>query len=282
MEPTNDPQLSRLLREWQVEDAPPALDIRVLSIRKPRRPFQVAHRMFAILAGSRKSLWAAAVVGITFLIVVTQAVPQTLKLISPPPPAPYTVDSEYIRYADDGLRTVEMISTSYMNRQGAEVILERTIPDNLLETSVGRTLDAVLPVLRRLALPVMVSPKELEKIKQSAPLKTMGVISGCGDKTCLVLEHWFFARAENGPDAPCAAGAVVGDETILGHSAIAVMRPLPNPRATPSRPAAARITMWMAPDLGCFPLRLAVEEQRPDGTFRLVSEKQALNVKVKP
>jgi hypothetical protein len=97
-----------------------------------------------------------------------------------------------------------------------------------------------------------------------------------------VLEHWFFARAENEPDAPCAAGSVIGGETILGHSTIAVMRPLPNPRPTPSRPAAARITMWMAPDLGCFALRLAIEEQRPDGTFRLVSEKQALHVKVKP
>jgi hypothetical protein len=40
--------------------------------------------------------------------------------------------------------------------------------------------------------------------------------------------------------------------------------------------------MWMAPDLGCFALRLSIEEQRPDGTFRPVSEKQALRVKAKP
>ncbi len=40
--------------------------------------------------------------------------------------------------------------------------------------------------------------------------------------------------------------------------------------------------MWMAPDLGCFALRLSLEEQRPDGAFRLVSEKQALRVNVKP
>jgi hypothetical protein len=33
------------------------------------------------------------------------------------------------------------------------------------------------------------------------------------------------------------------------------------------------------PDLGCFALRLAIEEQRPDGTFRPVSGKQALRVK---
>ena len=234
------------------------------------------------MAGSRKSLWAVAAVGIAFLIVVTQAIPQTLELISPPAPPPYTVDSEYVRYADDGSQTVEMYSTSYTSQNGGEIILQRTIPEHPFGTAVGRTLDAVLRLLSRLTLPVMISSKELEKIKQSAPLKTVGVISGCGDETCLVLHRWFFARADNGPGAPCAAGSVVGYETILGHSTIAVMHPLPNQRSTPSRPAAARITMWMAPDLGCFALRLSIEEQRPDGAFRLVSEKQALRVNVKP
>src|SRR5688572_13683058 len=242
MEPTKDPQLSRLLREWLVEDAPPALDARVLGILKPRRRFPIARRILAIASGARKTRWTAAVVGITFLIVVTQAIPQTLKLISPATPPPYTVDSEYIRYTDDGVRTVEMFSTSYTNENGGEVILERTIPDNPLGTAVGRTLDAVFPLLSRLTLPLMVSSNELEKIKQ-APPKTVGVISGCGEKACLELEKWSFERAESGPNAPCAAGSVVAHETILGHSTIAVMRPLPNPRATPSRPIAARITM---------------------------------------
>jgi hypothetical protein len=281
MEPTKDRQLSRLLREWQVEDAPPALDIRVLSIGKPQWRFHVAHRMLAIVSGSRKSLWAMAAVGIAFLIVVTQAIPQTLELISPPAPPPYTVDSEYVRYADDGSQTVEMYSTSYTAQNGGEVILERTIPKHPLGTAVGRTLDAVLPYWGRFISTVMVSSKELEKVHQAAA-KAVGVVSGCADKTCLVLEHWGFARAESGPIAPCAAGSAVGYETILGHSTIGVMRPFPNTRPSPSRPAPARITMWMAPDLGCFALRLSIEEQRPGGAFRLVSEKQALRVNVKP
>jgi hypothetical protein len=33
-----------------------------------------------------------------------------------------------------------------------------------------------------------------------------------------------------------------------------------------------------APGLGCFALRTTTEEQRPDGTFRLASGKQALRV----
>jgi hypothetical protein len=34
MEPTDDPKLSELLREWQVSGAPPSLDIRVLGVRR--------------------------------------------------------------------------------------------------------------------------------------------------------------------------------------------------------------------------------------------------------
>jgi hypothetical protein len=35
MEPMDDPGLKKLLREWQVEDAPRSLDERVLSVRQP-------------------------------------------------------------------------------------------------------------------------------------------------------------------------------------------------------------------------------------------------------
>lgn len=291
MEPGNDPQLRRLLREWEVEDVSPALDARVLGSRQPwwrflfaglmrvPAPFaevsKLVHRMLAMASGIQKTLLAAAIVGMgAFLIVVTQAIPQTLKLVSPSVPIPYSVDSEYVRYADDGSQMVEMYSTSYTNQNGGEVILNRTIADSPLGTAVGRTLDAILTGIS--------SSKKLEKSKQSFPNTSVGVISGCAEWTCLALEHWGFRRAESGPSAPCAAGSVVGRETILGYPTIAVERPLPNPRSTPSRPAAARITMWMAPDLGCFALRILIEEQRPDATFRLVSGKQAFRVTLKP
>ncbi len=280
MEPTKDRELSRLLREWQVEDAPPALETRVLSIRGPRRRRRAAHRMLAFVGGYRKSLWMAAAAGIAFLIVVTQAIPQTLKLVSPMPPAPYTVDSEYIRYADDGTQTVEMSSTSYTSESGSEIILQRTIPEHPLGTAFGRTFDAILPYWSRFTSAVMVSSNELEQVHQAAA-RTVGVIT-CGETPCLAPDRWGFARAESGPSAPCAAGSVAGSETILGHSTIGVIRPLPNVHSTSSSPAAERITMWMAPDLGCFALRVFVEEQQPDGAYRVVREKQALRVQMKP
>jgi hypothetical protein len=250
--------LSKLLHEWQVEDAPPALDVRVFSICEPRRRFPFF----------RASLWAAAVAA-AVLVVVSQATPQTLA------PPPFTVESEYFRYAEDGSRHLEMVSTSYTAANGGEVLLSRTLPEHPFGTAMGRTLDTLLPFLSRITAPK-------PKTDPASRPKTVGVISGCGDKTCLVLSRWYFAKAETGPTAPCASGSLAGSETILGHPTIAVTRPMPNPHATPTRPSAARITMWMAPDLGCYALRLSIEEQQPDGAFRLVSEKQALNVQMKP
>ena len=35
MEPMHDPEMRKVLREWEVEDAPPSLDERVLGRRRP-------------------------------------------------------------------------------------------------------------------------------------------------------------------------------------------------------------------------------------------------------
>ena len=43
-----------------------------------------------------------------------------------------------------------------------------------------------------------------------------------------------------------------------------------------------RMTLWLAPDLGCFALKVTYEEQRPDGTFHLVNAKQGLKVTLNP
>ena len=39
-----------------------------------------------------------------------------------------------------------------------------------------------------------------------------------------------------------------------------------------------RITSWLAPQLGCFPLVITIEERRPDGTFALVSERRTIAI----
>jgi hypothetical protein len=137
----------------------------------------------------------------------------------------------------------------------------------------------MLPLLWRFFL-LRLSPDELEMVKRRAG-HSVGVISGCADGTCLTPARWFWWKAAAGAAAPCVDGSVVGRETILGYPTTAVERSVSNPRATQERPA-ARMTLWMAPDLGCFALRIRTEEQGPDGTFHLVSGKQALKVTLHP
>ena len=42
------------------------------------------------------------------------------------------------------------------------------------------------------------------------------------------------------------------------------------------------MTVWTAPALGCFALKITLEAERPDGTFHLAFAKQALKVNVNP
>jgi hypothetical protein len=257
----NDTQLDEILDQWSAPPPPPSLRAGV------RAGFAASERpRFRIF---RKPLMLAIAVGLgAFLILVTQALPQT------PPPPPYIVECEYIGYAADGSQTVEMYSTSYIGPNGGEVLLGRTLADRPFGTAIARTLDAIAPIWRRM--------NRMEKPQQSASHQTVGVIPRCADKLCLTMEHYFFGRAEGGPNAPCASGGIVGNETILGYRTIAVERPIPNPRSTRRRPSAARITMWMAPELGCFALKTSTEEEGADGVFRLASGRQALKVTLNP
>jgi hypothetical protein len=265
----NDTELDEMLDQWTVPPAPPSLRETVQAgFAASRPPTAPVRWRSAFVPGVRKTLLAAAIVGVgAFLVVVTQALSQT------PPPAriPYTVDSEYIRYGDDGSQAVEMRSTSYTNQNGGEILLSRSIGGHPFETAVARSLDAALPLWQRLILPFAVSPQDMErfrKMKQSG-LQTVGVITGCDDWTCLVIQHWGFRRAAAG----CVEGTVVGSETILNYPTTAVQRSL-----GPQR----RLTLWMAPDLGCFALRTTTETLRPDGTFHLWQEKRAFKVTLNP
>ncbi len=67
----------------------------------------------------------------------------------------------------------------------------------------------------------------------------------------------------------CATGRVIAHETILKHLTTVVQN---------TSPDHTRTTQWLAPDLECFTLRLTSEEQKSDGTFRLVLRKQASKI----
>ena len=77
MEPTDDPQLRKLLREWRVEDAPASLDRRVLGVREPWWRF--------LIAGSLRVPVPVAVLCVAALLAMGAALAPKRK--APPPPA---------------------------------------------------------------------------------------------------------------------------------------------------------------------------------------------------
>lgn len=272
----NDTELDELLDTWSAPPPPASLRENVragfaLGVER-KTPPSMRHWIAAFLPSARKRLVAAAILGVgAFLLVVTQAFPQMFRLGSPPVKPPYTVDSEFVRYADDGSYVVDMYSTSY-SLNGREILLSRSFPGNPFGTAIGRTADATLPLLSQLISRFTIPAEELERVRRHAP-HTIGAVTGCDDKTCLLLEHYFFQRAAAGLGTGCLDGAVVDRETILNYPTAAVQLPLGDQR---------RMMWWTAPDLGCFALRITTEERRPDGTFHLVSRKQAIKVTLNP
>jgi hypothetical protein len=95
--------------------------------------------------------------------------------------------------------------------------------------------------------------------------RSVGAITGC-DASCIVLEHYGLAWDATGLDTGSIDGTIVGQGTILNYPTVAV-----RPRMAWS----VRMTSWMAPDLGCFALRITTEAKRPDGALRSVQEKRA-------
>ncbi len=272
----NDTELDELLDQWSAPPAPASLreNVRAGFAAGLEREAStgVRHWIAAFVPSARKRLVPAVVLGVgAFLFIVNQAFPQMFGLGAPPVKIPYTVDSEFVRYGNDGSSAVDMYSTSY-GFNGHEILLSRSFPGNPFGTVIGRTADATLPLLSRFMSRLTIPAEELERVRQHAP-HTIGAVTGCDDWTCLLVEHYFFQRADAGIGAGCLDGAVVGRETILTYPTAAVQLALGDQR---------RMTWWTAPDLGCFTLRITTEERRPDGTFRLVSKKQALRVTLNP
>jgi hypothetical protein len=252
----NDTELDQLLETWSVPPVPASLRASVKTgfDARPRRN---------VLRPPRKFLLAAAILGgVTFLLAVALALPQTLRVVSPAVRAPYVVDSDVLRYAGDGTSSVELHLRSY-NSNGSEIVLYQVATSLLKE--VRLSLRAMRDGVGRLTLPLVVSPELLERDKTIARVNV-----GPG------LERYRLGSAGSAAaliNTGCVYGPVVGHETILDHPTVAVRRNMDDWR---------RMTLWMAPDLGCFALRITIEERGADGTFGLVLRKQAQKVTLNP
>jgi len=64
--------------------------------------------------------------------------------------------------------------------------------------------------------------------------------------------------------------SIIGTEIILNHATVATRLPLGDERN--------RMTVWLAPDLGCFAVKVTTEKLLADGSFVLESERRTLSI----
>jgi len=171
----------------------------------------------------------------------SQAFSQVITLVAPFARIPYTVDSAFVRYAKDGSSVVSMYATSY-NHNSREIVLSSSMPGHPFATAIRRTLDATGSVLFHLTMPFRVTAGQRERAATSELVRN-NCVSDARPLT------------------------IVGQETILGFTTI----------ATRSLDTDTR-TIYLAPALGCFPLKVTVERLFPDGSIRTVVERDAVKV----
>jgi hypothetical protein len=263
----NDIELDEMLNKWTAPAPPESLRERVRAGFHPRKERRIIRWM------PWKSLTAGAVLaGGALLFLARQAVPQTM----PPERHPYTVVSEFVQYASDGSPTVAMYSTSYNDQYGREILLSRYIPDNSVHDTIARMLDAASKGTGtiRLVLAVLLSPSGREMMaKQAAATPSPAVNTQCADEKCISgVGHFLLPKAAANPGIGCVDGPPADREAILGYPTAAIQLPLDGNRV--------RRTVWMAPALGCFALKVSTEAQQPDGRFRLLNGKQAVAVRL--
>ena len=233
----NDQELDDVLNTWSVPGVPASLRKNVragFAVRFERRRRSRTLLRTGILG---------AVALLAFLAVAMQAFSRMRTLVFLPVRVPYTVDCEYIRYAEDGSFAIDMYSTSF-NHNLRELMLSSSVPGHPLETATRQMLDEVGLVTLEVTTPFRAAAENAERIRTISSIR-------------------------NG----CISGPVVANETILGYATVAIQHRLDH---------SERVTSWMAPQLGCFVLRLTIEERRPDGSFRPVLRKQALSVHLVP
>jgi hypothetical protein len=132
----NDTELDELLSRWNVPTARAELRGEVWrAFRPPRRPRFWGFALKPMFAGT------ALGAGVCLLLLVTQALPQTLRVASPLFRIPFTVDSEFVDHETDGSSKVEVVYTTYLDN-GNEVVLSSYMPGHPVITAVRRVLES--------------------------------------------------------------------------------------------------------------------------------------------
>lgn len=142
----NDKDLDELLDVWIVPPVPTSLQAG-FAARVARKKSSHLYWKPTVSLRLRKGAIAAAVLGaLALLFTVTQAFSKLPGIVHSSLTIPYTVDSEFVRYAADGSSSIDLYATSF-GYNGEELILSSTRPrpsfldDNEAGAGHGRPAD---------------------------------------------------------------------------------------------------------------------------------------------
>ena len=136
---------------------------------------------------------------------------------------PYRADSQVTEYSGDGTVINRYSSVSFMS-DGKEIALSHTFPADWSRTAVRTSFDGLGIILfRAIAEPIA---------------RLQGAVALASD----LEEHGCVVAGLN----------VIANERVLGYETVVIERTSGN----------GRVTRWLAPRLGCFPLRMTVETRQ--------------------
>ena len=240
----NDIELDEMLNQWAVPSAGAELRERVQAgfFSRPKRRWFPPVGWKGLFAG-------VATAAVLFLVVTAAAFPSVLSSPSPALRPPYVAMSNVTEYAKDGSSRLESTVYSY-SYKGNEIVRMEMDPDDRIHQAIINIHASMHLLLLRFVPNVVMPESSARDAWFSAYVK-----SGCVDK----------------------GDVVIGHEKVLTHETTVIQNTgMPRARLGDGYDG-WRWTGWLAPDLGCFPLRTRNEEL-VSGVYRLTKERDTVGV----
>jgi len=192
---------------------------------------------------------------------------------------PFTVDSEIRHYQFENMESVATpeskvgrnfappppvgLVTSY-NEGGSEVILSGSIPNQTLKSIAGQIFLMFWSAADGFKRRFLLDPDE--------EAASFAVVYPSGPFTPLVLGRRD-ALLSSGCRTSHGDAKVIGEDVVLNYPVTVVQEP--------HQGGNQMATIWMAPALSCFALRVTVHAKQTDGTWKMRIERQAVKVEIR-